>query len=88
MSTSASLEATLDQLHAHVAAHAAGPDDHAMNSMMATQLMSIMATIDGLTYLDLIKASSLTKTITAGPWKHGQTRWLSARSAARYSVVI
>jgi len=88
MSTCASLEATLEQFHAYVAAHAAGPDDDAMKNMMAAQLMSIMATIDGLTDIDLIKATSLTNVITAGPWNHGQKLRLSARLTARYSVVI
>ena len=52
MSTCASLEATLEQFHAYVAAHAGGPDDDGMNNTMAAQMMSIMETMDGLTDID------------------------------------
>ena len=57
-------------------------------AQLAAQLVSIMETIDGLTDIDLIKATSLTNIITAGPWNHGQKLRLSARLTARYSVVI
>ena len=72
MSTCASLEATLEQFHADVAAHAGGPDDDGMNNTMAAQMMSIMETMDGLTDIDLIKATSLTNIIIAGPWNDDQ----------------
>ena len=52
MSTCASLEATLEQFHAYVAAHAGGPDGDGMNIIMAAQMMSIMETMDGLTDID------------------------------------